>query len=124
MRKIIGATVMLVIGVVLSACSDTQLASFKQRVGNFEAGVLTVNQAIGNISPALLQNCNNILSVTSLLVPIAAGTKYAADANAAEAVINTYCQAPPVANIQGVVALTAQAYVNARAAYDAANGGK
>lgn len=117
MKKIILASIS---ALFLTACSDVQLAKFQSGLNNFQAGVLAVNQAIADVSPALLQNCNNLLAVENALIPFAVGTKWAPDAQAAAAVINTSCQAPPASNIQGVVVLTAQAVTNAQAAYNAA----
>lgn len=108
---------------MLAGCSTDQLTRFQQGLSNFQSGVVSVNQTIAAISPQLLQNCNTTLSFAQLLEPFAVGSKYNADYQAALSVINTYCQAPPVTNIAGTVALTAQAAANARAAYNAAKNG-
>jgi hypothetical protein len=124
MNKIKSFFAIGLIAAFTAGCSTSQLAQLQSRLNNVQSGVIAVNQAIANVSPELLKNCNNLMAITSALVPFAANTKYSPAASAAVAVITTNCQAPPVQNIAGVVTLTYQAYLNAKSAYDAARAGK
>ena len=88
MRKIIPLLTML----VLAGC-----ANFQQNLAKLTSDVVAVNQAIAQASASLAQNCNIIASVAQTLVPFAKiGSNAAGDLAAANAVIQTWCQQPPI----------------------------
>ncbi len=123
MRKIILAFAAASFALSLGACSTTNSAKFQSALSNLTANVAAVNQAIAQVSASLAQNCNAIATTAQALVPFAKpGSNASGDLAAANAVILTWCQAPPT-DITSAVKVTAAAVNSAKAAYAAAKAG-
>lgn len=120
MKKII---LTATIALALAGCSTTQSTKFQSDLANLTANVAAVNQAIAQVSATLAQNCNGIATTAQALVPFAKiGSNAAGDLAAANAVILTWCQSPPI-DIPSAVKVTASAVTSAKAAYAAAKAG-
>lgn len=110
----------LLLALGLAACSSTQSSKFQSDLANLTANVAAVNQAIAQVSATLAGNCNGIATTAQALVQFATpGSNAAGDLAAANAVILTWCQAPPT-DIASAVQVTAAAVNSAKAAYAAA----
>lgn len=113
----------LIVALGLAGCSATNSAKFQSDIANLTANVAAVNGAIAQVSASLAQNCNAIATTAQALVPFAKiGSNAAGDLAAANAVIVTWCQAPPT-DIPSAVKVTAAAVNSAKAAYAAAKAG-
>lgn len=112
---------------MLGACSSAKMTSANQNVLTFlglvQQDVAAVNQDLAQISAALAQNCGALQTAGQALVALQSVAKSAGPAlSAANAVIVTFCQAPPTDIPSAISAVAAQVSA-AKAAYKAAKAG-
>lgn len=106
----------------LGSCSTTQIEKFKTASANYQAAVTAINADIAATAPLVAKGCGDLQTVAMLMAPLvptkAKVPQYFAAANAA---LNSYCQAVPN-DINGTAAAVFAAVKAAQAGYNQAVG--
>lgn len=109
--------------VVVLAAGLAGCANYQANLATLTNDVVATNQAIATVSQSLAQNCNQLQSIAqsaaSLTSALSSNPKATAVVSAANAVLTTYCQAPPT-DIASAVATVAAQVSAAKSAYNAA----
>lgn len=96
-------------------------ANYQANLATFTNDVVATNQAIAAVSQSLATNCNQLQSIAqsaaALTGVFTSNPKATAVVSAANAVLETYCTAPPT-DIASAVSVTAAAAASAKAAYN------
>jgi len=114
-----------VVGLCVSGCANFQASSakFQADLNTLTGDVVAVNAAIAQISASLSKNCNGIHDAATGLASLAssfnANSQTQGAFNAANAVLSTWCAAPPT-DIASAIKVTAAEVVAAKNAYQAA----
>lgn len=109
--------------VVVLAAGLGGCANYQANLATFTNDVVATNQAIAAVSQSLATNCNQLQSIAqsaaALTGVFTSNPKARAVVSAANAVLETYCTAPPT-DIASAVATVAAQVSAAKSAYNAA----
>ncbi len=97
--KNFGIVIAALAGLVVAACSNTQLDKFNSGVANFVSAIHTVDSALKDINATVYSNCNSLVSTAKAINDLSGQCSKAAPyTSVANEVIDNYCQSDAAQN--------------------------